>query len=138
MYYITEASGNAASVLIIIMVMARGLWVLKWADFYSDIRIQYNNVKFIVYKNIHVSEIGLFSTPQLFYTYFYDHARRLRLKKLLYIEIPRNPNGFINHFWIQIPVAVSILNPPQGGFRIETAVTRRFQKLNGQKLTAYM
>jgi hypothetical protein len=28
---------------------------------------------------------------------------------------------FLNNFWIQ--VAVSILNPPGGGFRSETAVT---------------
>ena len=32
--------------------------------------------------------------PQLFYTYFYNHAHRLRLEKLLYLELPRSPNGF--------------------------------------------
>jgi hypothetical protein len=31
--------------------------------------------------------------------YFYDHAHRLRLKKLLYLELSRSPNGFFYHFW---------------------------------------
>jgi hypothetical protein len=31
------------------------------------------------------------------------------------------PTDILNHFWIQ--VAVSILKPPHGGFRSETAVT---------------
>jgi hypothetical protein len=42
----------------------------------------------------HVSDLDLVSTPQLFYTYFYNHAHRLRLEKLLYIELSRSPNGF--------------------------------------------
>ena len=37
--------------------------------------------------------IDPFPTPQLFYTYFYNHARRLRVQKLLYIELPRSFNG---------------------------------------------
>jgi hypothetical protein len=28
----------------------------------------------------------------------------------------------VNHFWIQVQVAVSLLKPPHGGFGIETAV----------------
>jgi hypothetical protein len=33
-------------------------------------------------------------TPGVFYTYSYNHAHRLRLEKLLYLELPRSPNGF--------------------------------------------
>jgi hypothetical protein len=35
-----------------------------------------------------------------------------------FLEVPAD---ILNHFWIQ--VAVSLLKPPHGGFRIETAVT---------------
>jgi hypothetical protein len=35
--------------------------------------------------NVHVSGLYSSSTPGVFYTYFYNHARRLRLEKLLYI-----------------------------------------------------
>jgi hypothetical protein len=31
---------------------------------------------------------------QLFYTYFYNHAHRLRLEKLLYLEPSKSPIGF--------------------------------------------
>jgi hypothetical protein len=31
--------------------------------------------------------------PGVFYTYFYNHAHRLRLEKLLYIELSRGPSG---------------------------------------------
>jgi hypothetical protein len=34
-------------------------------------------------------------TPGVFYTYFYNHAHRLRLEKLLYLELSRSPNGFL-------------------------------------------
>jgi hypothetical protein len=40
------------------------------------------------------SDVDPFSTPQLFYTYFYNHAHRLRLEKLLCIELSRSSNGF--------------------------------------------
>jgi hypothetical protein len=42
------------------------------------------------------SDLDRVSTPQLFYTYFYNHAHRLRLEKLLllYLEPSRRPNGF--------------------------------------------
>jgi hypothetical protein len=33
-------------------------------------------------------------TPGVFYTYFYNHAHRLRLEKILYLELSRSPNGF--------------------------------------------
>jgi hypothetical protein len=52
---------------------------------------------------VHVSDLGLISTPQLFYDHrlhvsetMLNHARRLRLEKLFYIELSRSrsPNGF--------------------------------------------
>jgi hypothetical protein len=62
-------------------------------------------------------------------TVLYNYARRLRLEKLLYLGLSKSPNGFFNHFWNQ--VAVSLLKPPHGGFRSETAVTKLFRKWNG-------
>jgi hypothetical protein len=54
--------------------------------------------------------------PRVFCTYFYNHARRLRLEKLLYLELSRSPSGFLK-----------ALLDPGGGFNSETAA-RRFQK----------
>jgi hypothetical protein len=65
-------------------------------------------------------------TTGVFYTYFYNHARRLRLEKPLYLELSRSPNGFFNHFLIQ--VAVSFLKPPYCVFRSKTAVTKPLRK----------
>jgi hypothetical protein len=48
--------------------------------------------------------------PQLFYTYFYNHAHRLRLEKLFYLELSRSSNGFLKP-----------LLDPDGGFTFETA-----------------
>jgi hypothetical protein len=59
-------------------------------------------------------------TPGVFYTYFYNHAQRLRLEKLLFLELSRSPNGFFK-----------VLLNPGGGLTFETAA-RRFQKLNGR------
>jgi hypothetical protein len=50
--------------------------------------------------------------PGVFYKCFYNHARRLRLRRLLYLELSRSPNGFLK-----------LLLDPGGGFRSETAVT---------------
>jgi hypothetical protein len=50
----------------------------------------------------------------------YNHARRLRLKKLLHTELPRSPSGFFKP-----PL------DPGGGFRSETAVTKPFRKWSG-------
>jgi hypothetical protein len=47
---------------------------------------------------------------------FYNHAHRLRLEKLSYIEVSRSPSGYFKP-----------LLDPDGGFNSETAV-RRFQK----------
>jgi hypothetical protein len=44
------------------------------------------------------------------------------LKKLLYLELSRRPNGFFNF---------KVLLDPGGGFNSETAA-RQFQKLNGR------
>jgi hypothetical protein len=43
--------------------------------------------------------------PQLFYKYFYNHAHRLRLEKLLYLGPSRSSNGFFKP-----------LLDPDGGF----------------------
>jgi hypothetical protein len=50
--------------------------------------------------------------PGVFYTYFYNHARRLRLEKLLYMELFRSSSGCFKP-----------LLDPGGRFRSETAVT---------------
>ena len=41
-----------------------------------------------------ISALDQVSTPQLFYTRFYNHAHRLRLDKLLYLGLSRSSNGF--------------------------------------------
>jgi hypothetical protein len=63
----------------------------------------------------YIIDIGQVWAPQLFYTYAYqyNHAHRLRLVKLLRVELSRS-------FWIQ--VTVSLLKLPHGGFRSEAAV----------------
>ena len=66
---------------------------------------------------LHISDIEQVSTPQLFYTHFYNHAHSLRLEKLLYLEPSRSPNGFFKP-----------LLDPGGGFRSEMAVTKPFRK----------
>ena len=53
--------------------------------------------------------------PQLFYTCFYNHARRLRLEKVFYLGLSRSSNGFLKP-----------LLDPDDGFTSETA-ERRFQ-----------
>jgi hypothetical protein len=68
----------------------------------------------------HVNGVYSRYTPGVFYTYFYNHAHRLRLEKLLSIELSRSSNGFFKP-----------LLDPGGGFTSETAA-RRFQKLNGR------
>jgi hypothetical protein len=68
--------------------------------------------------------------PQLFYTYFYNHAHRLRLEKLLYIELSRSPNGFLNHFWIQVAVS-EVKRPLHGGFGSKTAKNQTAMYVTG-------
>ena len=70
---------------------------------------------------IYTSPLVSSSTPGVFYTYFYNHAHRLRLEKLLYLELSRSPNGFFIFF--------KVLLDPGGGFDSEIAA-RRFQKRN--------
>ena len=59
----------------------------------------------------------------IFYTYFYNHARRLRLEKLFYVELSRSYNGNFKP-----------LLDPGGVFTSETTA-RRFQKWNGRYVT---
>jgi hypothetical protein len=66
--------------------------------------------------------IGL--PPRLFYTCFYNHARRLRLEKLLCLEVST----------ATVEVLTDCFKPllgPDGGFTSETAA-RRFRMLNGR------
>jgi hypothetical protein len=80
---------------------------------------------YLVPEGKHISDLDPFRTPGVFYTYFYNHDRRLRLEKLLYIEPSRSPTGFFK----------PLLGPDDGftsetaerrSFRSKTAVTRRF------------
>jgi hypothetical protein len=61
----------------------------------------------------HVSPPVSRGTPGVFYTYFYNHARRLRLGKPLYLELSRSCSGFFKP-----------LLDPGGGFNSETAERR--------------
>jgi hypothetical protein len=58
----------------------------------------------------HFSGLDLVSTPQLFYKYSYNHAHRLCLETLLYIELSRSSNGLFKP-----------LLDPGDGFTSETA-----------------
>jgi hypothetical protein len=55
--------------------------------------------------------------PGVFCKYFYNYAHRLRLEKLLYIELSRSSAGYFKP-----------LLDPGGGFRSETAATKSFRK----------
>jgi hypothetical protein len=59
-----------------------------------------------------ISHVDSSWTPGVFYAYFYNHALRLRLEKLLYLELSRSPGRFLKP-----------LLDPGSGFRSETAVT---------------
>ena len=53
----------------------------------------FGNDRFVVY--IYIISPRLSSGPPgVFYTCFYNHARRLRLEKLLYIELSRSLSGY--------------------------------------------
>jgi hypothetical protein len=56
--------------------------------------------------------------PGVFYTYFYNHARRLRLEKLSYIELSRSSDRYFKP-----------LLDPDGGFTSLTTA-RRFHFFN--------
>jgi hypothetical protein len=64
----------------------------------------------------YVSDLDLVSTPRLFYTHFYNQAHRLRLEKLLYLELSRSSNRIFK----------PILDP--GDRFISETAARRFQK----------
>jgi hypothetical protein len=76
--------------------------------------LHYNIIPiYIIY---YISDRLSSSTPGVFYKCFYNHAHRLRLEKLLWIELSRSSNG---HF--------KPLLDPGDRFNSETAA-RRFQK----------
>jgi hypothetical protein len=64
---------------------------------------------------------SLSGPPGAFYTCFYDHTHRLRLKKLWYLELSRSSNGYFKP--LLDPGGVLLLKPPHGGLRSETSVT---------------
>jgi hypothetical protein len=64
---------------------------------------------------MYVSPFHSSPTPGVFCKYFYNHARRLRLEKLLYLGLSRSSNGYFKP-----------LLDPGGGFTSETAA-RWFQ-----------
>jgi hypothetical protein len=71
---------------------------------------------------IYISPLVSSWTPGAFYTCFYNHAHRPRLKKLLHLGLSRSPGGFLK----------PLLDlDPGGGFTSETetvVAARRFQK----------
>jgi hypothetical protein len=71
--------------------------------------------------HIHLSPPVSSWTPGVFYKCFYNHAHRLRLEKILYLELSRSPNGFFK----------VLLLDPGGGFTSKTAA-RQFQKSHGR------
>jgi hypothetical protein len=44
------------------------------------------NTNTSAYVRTYISDLDPFRTPGVFYTYFYNHARRFRLEKLLYLR----------------------------------------------------
>jgi hypothetical protein len=77
-------------------------------------------------KKIILMVIGLSYSEELnysgeSYSYFYNHAHRLRLEKLLYLELSRSSNGFF-----------LVLLGPGGSYTTPETAARRFQKQNGR------
>ena len=107
--------------------MGRGLWYMTRAHcalaFWLSTSYQHAHIlafSFIIVtttapfiRTIHnTSPLVLSSDPGVFYTYFYNHAHRLGLEKLLYLELSRSSNGYFKPRL-----------DPGGGFRSETTVT---------------
>jgi hypothetical protein len=82
---------------------------------YNTVQVQWLYIYYIIYH-----WLSFKFTPRVFYIYFYNHAHRPRLEKLLYIGLYKSSNGYFRP-----------LLDPGGGFASETAA-RRFQKLNGR------
>jgi hypothetical protein len=77
---------------------------------------------------IYISEVNSSSKPGGYFTLIsmYNHAHRHRLEKLLYTELSRSSNGYFKP--LLGPCGGSLLIPPHGGLRSETAVTKPFRK----------
>jgi hypothetical protein len=65
------------------------------------------------YRSIAQHWLSFKLAPGVFYKYFYNHAHRFRLEKLLYIELSRSSSGYFK----------PILDPG-GGFTSENAALR--------------
>jgi hypothetical protein len=60
-------------------------------------------------------------TPGVFYTYFYNHARRLRIEKLLYLGLSRSSNNYFKPLLDPGGTAVSeVKRPLRNRFGSET------------------
>jgi hypothetical protein len=95
-------------------------WILYFIQLWCYVRIilyvlyvQYTAPSTLQYN---VSGLDGVCTPQLFYTYCYNHAHRLRLEKLLCLEPSRSSNEFFKP-----------LLDPGDGFTSETT-EKQFQK----------
>jgi hypothetical protein len=75
----------------------------------------YNIYTYIKYYCIYITYM-IYQSPSFKFDprgilyYFYNHARRLRPEKILYLQLSRSPSGYFNP-----------LLGPGGGFRSETA-----------------
>jgi hypothetical protein len=79
----------------------------------------------MVYNIWHVSGVDPFWAPLVFYTYFYNHARRLSRSpngffKRLWIKLFRSSNVFFKPLWVQVAVS-EVKRPLHGRFGSETA-----------------
>jgi hypothetical protein len=73
---------------------------------------------------VHISKFHSSWVPGVFYEYFYGALTTpvVSALKNYYIQgFLKVPTDVLNHLWIQLEI--SLLKPPHGGFRIETAVT---------------
>ena len=67
----------------------------------------------------------------MLYTGSYNHARRLCLEKLLYLEpsIIEVPAGVLNHVWIQVVVS-EVKRPSRNRFGSETVAAQIYSGYN--------
>jgi hypothetical protein len=84
-----------------------------------------------IYIYIYISHLDSSSTPGVFYTYFYNHAHRLRLEKLLCLGLSRSPNGvFLStsgsrwrfQFWNRYTAVSEVKRPLRNRFGSETVI----------------
>jgi hypothetical protein len=93
------------------------IYILYCAIEYLGCRLQgahRRKLLLYLYSAVHhtsdIDQAPIHPTRELFYTYFFNHARRHRLENLLYCTYIQSflevPAGFLNHFWIQVPLRI--------------------------------